>query len=817
MIRLLVLPCIFLTLLPASAQQSTKRAMTFADLMAMKRVSDPQISPSGKWVLFSVTDVSLEANTRTNHLWVLSLDGSSNAADGNRERQLTTGKGESNGRFSPDGKRISWTADDSDGTSQIFLADWHESDASLGTAMQLTRLSTGADGAIWSPDSQHLLVTSSVYPECSTEEGVQKSRAALASPEASLADRVGDAPKPGTLGRVSQMVNSNLIPAAWSDEASCNKARDDAAAKDPVKAQIWTSLLYRHWNQYTGEKRSHILLVSANDSDAVRDLTPASNVGTAETPTFFVSGPLGYAWAPDSKEIAYVTNLDQVPASSTNNDIFTLAIDAPADNQQFRTTTKPTKISTSPGSDDAPQYSPDGKYLAFRSQARAGFESDRFRLMLHNRRTNNTQELLPHWDGSVDEFRWGPRSAIILFTTEAKGAAPINAVSVEEESPGVHEMRTLPETGEFSDIQISKSYTIIASHVSVRQPTEIIRIESLPPNAQGVLPARPDLATLSHLNEPILSQLSLAPLEPFWFEGANGTRVEGFLLRPPNFDPNRKYPLKFLMHGGPQTAWGDGWSYRWNWQLMAASGYVVIGVNRRGSTGYGQKFVDEVSGDWGGRAYQDLMLGLDYAEQHSPFIDKSRECALGASYGGFMADWVLTHTDRFKCIVTHDGLSDPESAFGTTEELWFPEWEFRPLAAKGTSGKAASTPEASRRGSEADTVVEQTQPSFPWDFYDKPNSQNPYRRWSAMLAIRNAKTPTLIIHSQRDYRLDVSQGLELFTALQLRGIPSKFLYFPDEGHWVLKPKNSELWNATVSDWCDRWTRSNKYATSAVDR
>ncbi len=270
------------------------------------------------------------------------------------------------------------------------------------------------------------------------------------------------------------------------------------------------------------------------------------------------------------------------------------------------------------------------------------------------------------------------------------------------------------------------------------------------------------------------------------------------------------------MHGGPQTAWGDSWSYRWNWQLFASSGYVVIGINRRGSTGYGQKFVEEVSGDWGGRAYVDLMKGLDYAEAKYPFIDKNRECALGASYGGFMADWVLTHTNRFKCIVTHDGMYNPQSAFGTTEELWFNEWEFRPVT---TNPGAPSSPAVSSRakvGSQ-DAIVEQTKPAHPWDFYNRPASEDPFRKYSPMLAIKNAHTPTLIIHSQRDMRLDVSEGLQLFTALQLLGVPSKMLYFPDEGHWILKPQNSQLWNETVNDWCDRWLGINKYTTAGPEK
>jgi dipeptidyl aminopeptidase/acylaminoacyl peptidase len=337
---------------------------------------------------------------------------------------------------------------------------------------------------------------------------------------------------------------------------------------------------------------------------------------------------------------------------------------------------------------------------------------------------------------------------------------------------------------------------------------------------------------LTHSNDALLSQLDLAPLEPFWFIGADGTGVEGFIVKPPGFDPAKKYPVKFVMHGGPQTALGDSWSYRWNWELLAADGYVVVGINRRGSTGYGQKFVDEVSGDWGGRAYEDLMKGLDYAEAHYLFLDKTRECALGASYGGFMADWVLTHTNRFQCIVTHDGMFDPVSAYGTTEEMWFNEWEFRRPEdfPKGWDGFSTSydpmghptepthpTPPAKLAGTPGrDTTAMNGAPgeghqAEPWRYQNLPADQDPFRKWSPMRFIENAKTPTLVIHSQRDYRLDVSQGFELYTALERRNVPARFLYFPDEGHWVLKPQNSQLWYQTVDDWCDRWTKSGKYA------
>jgi len=773
-----LLNCLLATTLVAPlafiAQQPAKRPITFADLMAMKRVSDPQISPSGKWVLFSVTDVSLEKNTKTNHLWAVPLDGSA------KEHQVTFGDGESNGRFAPDGKWISLTMKD-----QIYRMPWDDAAGKAGDAVQVTKVDGGADGAIWSPDSKRLMFVVDVYPECSD---------------------LGD----------------------WAQEDACDAEKQKAADASPVKAQIWDSLLYRHWDHFVGKRRSHVAVVDA-DGRGLRDLTPRSAVGDAETPTFSLGGPLGYAWAPDSHEIAYVANLEvgfakpgvfPQPGESTNNDIFTLKLDEAG--------AKAVKVSTSPGSDDGPQYSPDGKWLAWRSQARDGYESDQFKLALLNRATGE-HKLLDHvqrdysksargevssLDMWIDEFIWSDTSKEIFFASGSRGEEPIYSVSVD----GTELHRYGKAAGEWSELSLARArnnFEMVGSLMRVDRPTEVAVFDAMGmddstrtikldltgknPNQDVTQPSfEPKL--LTHLNQDVLSQISLAPLESFWFGGANGTKVQGFLIKPPNFDPAKKYPVKFLIHGGPQGAWGDAWSYRWNPELFAANGYVVVMVNPRGSTGYGQRFLEEVSGDWGGRPYVDLMKGLDYAEQHYSFIDKDRECALGASYGGYMADWVLTHTNRFKCIVTHDGMSDPAAAFGTTEELWFMEWEFRPLAGNGP-----------------DAVVEQTKPSHPWDFYDKPASEDPFRKGSPMYFIKNAHTPTLIVHSQRDMRLDVSEGMQLFTALQLLGVPSRMLYFPDEGHWVLKPQNSQLWNEQVSDWCDRWLGINKYAAVGPEK
>jgi dipeptidyl aminopeptidase/acylaminoacyl peptidase len=742
-----------------------KRPMTFADLMAMKRISDPQISPSGKWVMFSVTDVSLEKNTKVNHLWVVPLAGGP-------ERQVTSNTGESFGRFSPNGQFVSYTASPTkdDPVARITIATWDEAAGTIGVGRTLQAVSGDADGAIWSPDSKHFLFTTQVYPECSNK-------------------------------------------ATWVEEDACDKAKEDAADKNAVKAQIWDHLLYRHWNAFTGEKRTHILEADFSlDGANPRDLTPASVVGDAETPTFSLGGPLGYAWAPDSKEIAYVTNLDAVPAASTNNDVFTLRLDEPG--------AKAVKVSTSPGSDDGPAYSPDGKWLAFRSQARAGYESDRFRLMLFDREKKTTRELMPKFDRWVDEFVWAADSKEFYFASGASGHEPIFSVAIDgsDLNERTYLDRSL-EWGEFGELNL-RGNLLVSTRMTVTKPAEVFVMQlgvdsganvddfgyaipgykaPAPGTIESATPSMFKLEQLSHLNDGVLSAIAMTgitdsqgvqALDGFTFSGADATKVEGFVIRPPGFDPAKKYPLKFLIHGGPQGAWGDSWSYRWNAELMAASGYVVVMVNPRGSTGYGQKFVEGVSGDWGGKAYTDLMRGLDAAEAKYPFIDKTRECALGASYGGYMADWVLTHTNRFKCIVTHDGMYDAEAAYGSTEEMWFNEWEFRRSPA---TGAAAWDP----------------QPAQPWRYSSLPADQDPFRKFSPMRYIQNAKTPTLVIHSQKDYRLDVSQGFELFTALQRRGVPSKFLYFPDEGHWVLKPKNSELWYQTVGEWCDRWTKGTE--------
>ena len=548
-----------------------------------------------------------------------------------------------------------------------------------------------------------------------------------------------------------------------------------------MKALIFDHLLYRHWNAFKGGKRSHIFVdpVPAVETAAgvdrisrfatvPHDLTP----GDYDAPVFSLGGQDDYAFSPDGQEICYASNHDKNPAASTNNDLRIVPVSGGAAKNI---------TADNPASDTSPLYSPDGRYIAYRAQQRPGYESDRFRLMLYDRKTGEKKNLSESFDHWVGSFAWAPDSKTIYFSAEHERHSLIYAIGGFTGNSAAS-IRAL--VGGFDDdVAVAPDgKKLVFTRNSITAPSEIYgadaTAEGCPAKTGNVDRGKENCSlskdwAMTHVNQLLLSQIAMSEAEPFWFKGAKDDAVEGSLVKPPNFEASKKYPVKFLIHGGPQGAWGDDWSYRWNPELFASptsstsSGYVVIMINFHGSTGYGQKFVDAINGDWGGAPFEDLMKGLDYAEQTYPFIDKNRECALGASYGGYAINWILGHTNRFKCLVSHDGMFNAESAWGTTEELWFNNWEF-----KGP----------------------------PYD------NRAAYEKWSPHQYAKNFKTPTLVIHGQRDYRLDVSEGFQLFTTLQMEGVPSKMLYFPDEGHWVLKPQNSQLWYKTVNDWVDQWTK-----------
>jgi dipeptidyl aminopeptidase/acylaminoacyl peptidase len=718
---LLILALIAFTL-PTVSQ--AKHPFTFEDMMKLKRVSEPVVSLDGKWVVFSVVDVDLDANTKTPHIWIV-------PTAGGQEKELISDQDGDRPRWAPDGKRFAFLSN-KEGGSQVWIAEFDGVAGSVTYTYKLTDIATEAGGELWSPDGKNILFTSDVYPECDGAAYV---------------------------------------------EAICNAKKLKEAEQSKVKAQVFDRLLYRHWNAYKEGKRSHVFVMPApppinvppggpgviGEALAVQriysDLTP----GDYDAPVFSLGGQDDYAFSPEGREICYTSNHDKNEAASTNNDLWIVPVtggsakNITADNR---------------ASDSTPLYSPDGRYIAYRTQQRPGYESDRFRLMLYDRKTGEKRNLTEDFDHWVGTFAWAPDSKMIAFSAEHLRHSLIYGVT----TAGNPSRRALVG-GYDDDIAVTPDgKKLLFTRMSLKAPIEIFgadaTAEGCPARTGDVDKGKEKDCSLSkdwpvtHVNDQLLSQISMSDGEPFWFKGAKSDDVEGTLVKPPSFDPSRKYPVKFLIHGGPQGAWGDDWSYRWNPELFAANGYVVIMINFHGSTGYGQKFIDAINGDWGGAPFEDLMKGLDYAEKTYPFIDKDRECALGASYGGYMANWVLGHTDRFKCIVSHDGMFNAESAWGSTEELWFNNWEF-----KGT----------------------------PYD------NRTLYQKFSPHQYAKNFKTPTLVIHGQRDYRLDVSEGFQLFTTLQMEGVPSKMLYFPDEGHWVLKPQNSRLWYKTVNDWVDQWT------------
>lgn len=669
---LLTLSLAMLATVPVRAQQ--KHPLTFDDLISMERISEPMVSPDGLWVAYTVAKPDLAANRLVRNIWIVGT------AENSEPRQLTRGGLDGRPRWSPDSKKLAFVSSRT-GAEEIYLLSLNG-----GEGDPLTTLSTGAGNEQWSPDGRWIAFTSAVYPDC-------------------------------------------------HDDA-CNRQRDEAREKDPVKARIYDHLLFRHWTHWSDGKRSHLFLIPASGG-APRDLTSAADY---DVPPDERGDAEDIAFAPDSKELCFTAVTDRPEATSTNGDLFTVSVGGG----------EPRRITTNPGFDGHPIYSPDGRFIAYHAQFTAGYESDRWRLMLYDRATQRISNLTESFDRSVQEPIWSPNGRRIYFVAEDQAEQPIYAIDIPSGAP-----HPIAPASYNSEITVSAGGNTLAfTRSSLTMPAEVFLAD----------PEGAHVRQLTHHNAARLSSIDINPPEPFWFEGAEGTRVEGFLIRPPHFDASEKYPLLLLVHGGPQGAWTDDWGYRWNEELFASPGYVAVMINPRGSTGYGQKFVDEIRDDWGGKVYDDLMKGTDYALAHYAFIDPSRTAAAGGSYGGYMMDWFATHTGRFKALISHAGPYDNVSMYGGTEELWFVEHDL------------AGTP------------------------WSNPES---YSKWSPSTyagELGKFKTPTLVIAGEMDYRVPYTQSLEFFTDLQRQNVPSKLLIFPDEGHWVTKPQNSRLWYKNFQDW-----------------
>ena len=662
--------------------------MTVDDLLAVKGVSDPQVSPDGQSVVYVVGEVDRDAGKTNTSLWLI-------AVSGGEPKRLTTTPGANNHpRWSPDGKSIAFVSSRG-GSSQVWLMP-----VDGGEPRQLTRLAVDVSGPVWSPLGDKIAFAAEVFPGKTPEESAAKDK---------------------------------------ENEASKSKAR------------VFDALMVRHWTSWNEGKRSHLFVADAGTGEA-KDLTPDLKVNTPPAP---FGGSTDYAWSPDGKELAFTAEPAKDAAWSTNNDVWTV----PAAGGELTNVTEANK-----GADGQPLYSPDGRSLAYVSQARAGFEADQWVLTVRSRETGKTAKVGADLDRPVQAFAWADAGSKLFAVIDDEGGESFVALSAD--GPNNPKARLLKGKTNTSltfrpVVGTSKGEGLVQNLVFLRSdaahPAEIYRADG-----DGS-----HVTALTHHNDEHVAKLDLAPAEGFTFKGADGDDVSGWLVKPPKFDASKKYPVVLLIHGGPQGAWHDDWHNRWNYALFASKGFAVVAINPRGSTGFGQKFTDQISRDWTGRVYDDLMAGLDHALKTYQFLDGTRLAAAGGSYGGFMVNWIAGRTDRFKALVSHAGVFDLVSMYGTTEELWFPEWEYG---------------------------------GPPWEvpkhYFDR----------SPSLFAGNFKTPTLVLHGALDFRVPDAQGLGMFTALQRRGVPSRYVFFPDEGHWVAKPANRIVWWNEVLGWLETYLK-----------
>jgi dipeptidyl aminopeptidase/acylaminoacyl peptidase len=683
--------------LPAEA--ADKRPMTFDDLMAFKRVADPQISPDGTQVVYEVTEIlDVASNKKQTHLWLAATDGKT------PPRQLTSsGKRDAHARWSPDGTKILFESTRG-ATPQLYVLDLKAG----GEAKPVTTISTGAGTGIWSPDGSHVAFVSAVYPEFSE------------------------------------------LPFAESDKK--NKEKDDAVESNPVKAKTFTKLFYRHWDDYVGDKRQHLFVCKADGSDC-RDVTPGDRDAYPTSTTFSVGDD--FVFSPDGTHLVFTAVPAKGEAWTTNYDICQVSVDNKS--KDWETLTK------NPAADGCPRFNKAGTKLAYRAQKRPGNEADCWYLVTVDcdKSGGNWTEYFDNLfrsggPPSIEELAW--RHDRIVYVHAEDGYSRIGDVGTGK-GPGAFLPAPGPPltTGSRTSISVSADESRTTYLVaSMDRPAEVW-FEDHRSTTGPVM--------ISHANDALVAKLDLPRPESVEVPVEGDVKMQMWILKPPGFDAAKKWPVVYIVHGGPQVPFNDNWSFRWNAELWAAQGYVIAMPNFRGSPGWGQKYVDEISGDWGGKAYRDCVAGLEHVKK-LPYVDASRMGAAGASFGGYMMNWFAVNdiAKDFKCFITHCSVWNFESMWGTTDELWFDEGEHGGL---------------------------------PWEVPGK------YREFSPHTKAANLgkhKVPTLVIQNDKDYRCPIGQGQELFTALQRQGVPSRFINFPDEGHWVLKPANSKHWHKEVFDW-----------------
>jgi dipeptidyl aminopeptidase/acylaminoacyl peptidase len=658
-----------------SGAQLSGRPLQIEEFLTLDRAADAQISPDGRWVLYTVTSTSLDDNRRTSHLWLSSVGG------GPARRITDDPDGGRGGRWAPDGSTIAYVATRG-AAPQIMLYS-----VATGRSRQLTNLSTGVEGVVWSPTGSHLAFVSEVYPGC-------------------------------------------------PDDA-CNRRRLEAAQSAAGTARAYEELLYRHWAAWDDGRRSHAFVVPVAGGTP-RDVVAGQGYDVPVPP---FGGSEDYAFTADGRSLLYTTKLGEDRAWHTNSDIYEVDIEGG----------EPRNLTAAmDGAERHPAASPDGRLLAFLSQERAGFESDRWRLMIRTVETGEVRELMRGFDRSVGAFVWLPNSRGLVFTAQDRQRNVIYRVDL---GGRVDELLRWGNSRQPSLAADGNAMAFVND--AIHRPAQVYVWR---------MNAREEPRQLTDLNADVLRDVTMRPAEEIDWVGAGGRTVRGLLVKPPQFVPGRRYPLLVLIHGGPQGAWLDTFHSRWNAQLFAAPGYVTVLLNPRGSTGFGQQFVDEISRDWGGKVFTDIMAGVEHAARF-PFVDSTRIAAAGGSYGGYMVNWINGHTNRFDALISHAGVYNLESFYGATEELWFPEWEF------------AGPPWVNRR----------------W-----------YDRWSPHRYAQNFQTPTLVLHGALDYRVPYTESLQMFTALRRQGVPARLVYFPDEGHWIGRPQNQKIWWTEVHDWLARY-------------
>jgi dipeptidyl aminopeptidase/acylaminoacyl peptidase len=709
------LPLLLILVVCPQVSADGKRPMVIEDLFRFKRVADPQISPDGKQVAYTLTTVDLAGNKTEIAIWLAPTE------KGAPHALTNSGKHDRHPRWSPDSKRILFESDRS-GESQLWVIDVYG-----GEARQLTTTASEASDAIWSPDGRSIAFVSAVYPEYSS--------------------------KP------------------FSESNGLNKKRNEDAAKNPVKARVFKGLFYRHWDHWVEDKRQHLFVMPAAGGEP-KDVTPGDRDAFPTSDTFSTGD--NFTFSTDSRYLVFTAVPAKNEAWSTNYDICRVPITGGSEDWECLT-------SDNKAADSGPVFSPDGKWLAYRAQKRPGFEADKWELMIvacdkSGGVREKPRSLTAQLDRSVSELTWSPDEGgsplspadkpRIFYSAEERANTVYFIANIDPLDSYHVVYNDLPYRGVESGLTISsdgKEHAYLRA--SLQQPAEVYATGATQAFAQpGASKGAYQVVNVSQANRQLLAELQMPRPDYAMVEGSGGTPMQMWILKPPSFEASKKWPLVYLVHGGPQGAWENGWSYRWNPELWAAQGYVVALPNPRGSTGFGQKYVDEISGDWGGKCFDDLMAGLAYLERQ-PYIDTDRMAAAGASFGGYMMDWFEGHTDKFKTLITHCGVYNFDSMYATTDEIWFDEWEHG---------------------------------GPPW------KNRESYEKFSPHRYAKNFKTPMLIIHNDRDFRVPVDQGLQLFNTLQRMGIASKMINFPDEGHWVLKPANSAYWHREVFAWLKKY-------------